>query len=201
MSDEREAMAAAIETILSPKSLRVLHKAIVVDQDADGNLGVKMPSDAAPSATAKPVPLWLGLPGFSARMRTSATPEVSVGFHEGSEAGAYAALFPTYPQGVRSSADLPVDYISFGGGTLPIARKTDRVDCGQLIIRNLPPLPGPIPAGIVITRKGSTDPLELETAVCTIVGPIQMIAVGIDPNTCVIDLLGRITSGRVEFLA
>ena len=139
MSGEREAMTAAVDSILAPKAIRVLHKAIVRDQDADGNVGVVMAGAGAPSATVKPVPLWLGLPGFSARMRTSANPEVSIGFHEGSESGAFAALFPTYPQGVsEEAAPLPCEEISFGGGNRPIARVNATFDACAIVFRQTP---------------------------------------------------------------
>jgi hypothetical protein len=195
MSDEREALSAAVDSILAPKALRVLHKAIIRDQDGDGNVGVVMAGSGAPSPTAKPVPLWLGLPGFSARMRTSANPEVAIGFHEGSESGAFAALFPTYPQGVsEEAAPLPCIEISFGGGTLPIARRSDRVDTGEIIIRNLPPAPGPIPTGIILTRKPQAD--AAEEVLGQILGPISVA-----PDPLIIVLSGRITTGRAEFLA
>jgi hypothetical protein len=203
MSDEREALSAAVDSILAPKALRVLHKAIIRDQDADGNVGVVMAGVGAPSETAKPVPLWLGLPGFSARMRTSASPEVSIGFHEGSEAGAYAALFPSYPQGVRPTASLPVITLSFGSGTKPIARVDDTVANGALVFRQTPVGPAGVPSILAIFYKNALG-TEIPVLTFPIPGPAVMLALdpeAPDPTTAIVPIGGKITSGRAEFLA
>lgn len=191
MSDEREAMAAAMNAIHAPQSLRVMHKAIIVDQDG-GDIGVKLPSSGAPSETAKPVPIWFGLPGFSAQFKPTSAPETSVGFHGGTENGAFSALYPYYPGGAQP---LPIDFISFGGGTKAVARVDDSVDCGSIRITNMPPIPGPtpIPTGIRIelVRPDST---------VLILGAIAgLIFVAPDPLT--IPLFGKITTGREEFRA
>ncbi len=204
MSDEHEAMTAAVRAVMAPQAIRVLHKAIVRDQDADGNVGVVMAGTGAPSATAKPVPLWLGLPGFSARMRTSANPEVSIGFHEGSESGAFAALFPTYPQGVsEDAAPLPCEEISFGGGNRPIARVNDTVDAGAIVFRQTPVGPGGVPSILAIFYKNAQG-VEVPVLTFPIPGPAVMIALdpeAPDPATAIVPIGGRITSGRAEFLA
>lgn len=211
MSNEREAMTAAIEAILPPKSLRVLHKAIVVDQDSDGNLGVKMPSNTAPSATAKPVPLWLGLPCFSARLKPGI--EVSVGFHEGAENGAYSAFFPTYPQGLAAASPdenpilpvLPIEYLSFGAGQKAIARIDDTTSNGKIYIRQTPVGPAGVPSILAISYRGpALDDIEVPIATFPIPGP--MIPLSFDPDNpdptvaCIV-LSGVITSGRLEFRA
>jgi len=203
MSDEREAMAAAVRAVTAPQSIRVLHKAIIVDQDEDGNVGVKMPGDGAPSDTAKPVPLWLGLPGFSARMNPAANPEVSIGFHEGSEAGAFAALFPTFPQGVRPQASLPVYTLSFGDGDKPIARVDDTVANGALVFRQTPVGPAGVPSILAIFYKNAQG-VEVPVLTFPIPGPAIMIALdpeAPDPTTAIVPIGGKITSGRAEFLA
>lgn len=202
MSDEREAFAAAIAAATAPQSLRVLHEAIVVDQDSDGNVGVKMPNANAPSETAKPVPLWLGLPGFSARMRASA--ETSIGFHEGSESGAFAALFPTYPQGIAEElAPLPCEYIAFGGGTQPIARVNDTVGAGALVFRQTPVGPGGVPSLLTVSYKNAQG-VEIPVLAFPIPGPAVMLAQDPelpDPSTAIVPIDGVITSGRAEFKA
>ena len=209
MIDEREAMAAAVRAVTAPQTIRVLHKAIVVDQDTDGNVGVKMPSDNAPSPTAKPVPLWLGLPCFSARLKPNI--ETSIGFHEGSEAGAFAALFPTYPQGIASNVIdldapdpiLPIEYLSFGGGQKKVARETDTTACGKIYLRQTPVGPMGVPSILAISYR---KPGGAEVPIATIPIPGPMIPLAFDPANpdptvaCIV-LEGVITSGRAEFRA
>lgn len=202
MSDESDALAEAIEALTPPKALRVLHKAIIVDQNGDGDLGVKLPGTEAPSATAKPVPLLLGLPGFSARMKAGA--EVSVGFHEGSESGAFSALFPSYPQGVAEEfAPLPCEEIAFGAGTRPIARVNDTVGAGALVFRQTPVGPAGVPSILAIFYK-NTQGVEIPVLAFPIPGPAVMLALDPelpDPTTAIVPIGGVITSGREEFLA
>lgn len=202
MSDEREALAAAMAAISAPQSLRVLHKAIIRDQDGDGNVGVTMAGNGAPSEAVKPAPLWLGLPGFYASMRTNS--ETSIGFHEGAESGAFAALFPTYPQGVSEEpAPLPCEYISFGNGTRPIARVNDTVSTGALVFRQTPVGPGGVPSLLAIFYK-NTQGVEIPVLTFPIPGPAVMLALDPetpDPTTAVVSIGGVITSGRAEFKA
>lgn len=208
MSDEREALAEALESIAPPKALRVLHKAIAVDQDGDGNLGVKMPSGDAPSETAKPVPLWLGLPCFFAKLKPGI--ECSVGFHGGAESGSFSALFPTYPQGVAppeidpSPPVLPIEYLSFGAGTKPIARIDDTASCGKIYLRQTPVGPGGVPSILAISYKAPGAAIELPIATIPMPGPMVPLAFdpeNPDPTVACIVLSGKITSGREEFLA
>ena len=189
MNDEREALAAAVAAVTAPKSLRVLHKAIIVDQDG-GDIGVKMPDDNAPSATAKPVPIWFGLPGFSAVFKPSAAPETSIGFHGGDESKAFSALYPYFPGG---RVELPIVSLSFGGGTKPIARVDDTVSCGSIRLTNTPPAPGPTPTGFTIERIDANGAVTILGAV---VGPVAVA-----PSPLTIPLNGKITTGRTEFRA
>jgi hypothetical protein len=192
MSDEKTAMVGALETLLGPKALRLWHGAIVVDQADDGSVGVKLPGAAAPSATAKPVPLLLGLPCFAARLKPGT--EVSVAFHEGSEGGAFAALFPYFPQSTPEvPLELPAYSVSFGGGSRPISRVDDSVNCGSIIISNLPPAPGPVPTGVQIVRQ-LVDGTQLILG--TLLGLVTVV-----PSPLTITLTGVITSGREEFTA
>lgn len=211
MSDEREALTAAITAVTAPQSLRVLHKAIVVDQDRDGNVGAKMPSDDAPSETAKPVPLLLGLPCFSARLKPEI--ETSIGFHEGAESGAFAALFPTYPQGPAALSPeenpippvLPIESLSFGAGTKPIARVDDTAACGKIFLRQTPVGPGGVPSLLAISYKTPGN-AGVEVPIATIPIPGPMVPLAFDPDNpdptvaCIV-LSGIITSGRTEFRA
>jgi hypothetical protein len=211
MSDEREALSAAIAAVSAPQSLRVLHKAIVVDQDSNGNVGVKMSGAGAPSETAKPVPLLLGLPCFSARLKPEI--ETSIGFHEGAESGAFAALFPTYPQGpARLSPEenpippvLPIESLSFGAGTKPIARVDDTTACGKIFLRQTPIGPMGVPSILAISYKAPGN-AGIEVPIATIPIPGPMIPLALDPDNpdpsaaCIV-MSGIITSGRAEFLA
>lgn len=208
MNDEREAFAAALGAVLAPQSLRVLHKSIVVDQDADGNLGVKLTDSGAPSDTAKPVPLWLGLPCFFAKVKPNI--EVSIGFHNGAENGAFAALFPTYPQGAppvlpedAPLPTLPIEYLSFGGGNKPIARVDDSVSNGALVFRQTPVGPAGVPSVLAIFYKNSQG-VEIPVLTFPIPGPAVMLALdpeAPDPTTAIVPIGGKITSGRTEFRA
>lgn len=211
MSDEREALAAAIAATTAPQALRVMHGAIVVDQDSDGKVGVKMPNAGAPSETAKPVPLMLGLPCFSARLK----PEIqtSIGFYAGAENGAFAALFPTYPQGppIASPEEnptppvLPIDYIAFGAGTKPIARVDDATACGKIYLRQTPIGPMGVPSILAISYRAAGN-ASIEVLIATIPIPGPMIPLSPDPDNpdptvaCIV-LSGIITSGRTEFRA
>lgn len=212
MSDEREALSAAIAAVSAPQSLRVLHKAIVVDQDGDGNVGVTMTGSGAPSPTAKPVPLLLGLPCFSARLKSNQI-ETSIGFHEGAESGAFAALFPTYPQGLEAASPeenpippvLPIESLSFGAGTKPIARVDDTAACGKIFLRQTPVGPGGVPSILAISYKTPGN-AGVEVPIATIPIPGPMIPLAFDPDNpdptvaCIV-LSGIITSGRTEFRA
>lgn len=189
MSDEREAMAAAVRAVTAPQSIRVLHKAIIVDQ-AGGDVGVKIPGSDAPSATAKPVPIWFGLPGFSAEFKPSVAPETSIGFHGGAENAAFSALYPYFPGG---RAELPIVHLSFGSGTKAIARVDDSVSVGSIRLTNTPPAPGPTPTGFIIERIEANGTVTILGAV---VGPVSVA-----PSPLTISLTGKITSGRTEFRA
>jgi hypothetical protein len=200
MSDEKTAFAGALAAMLGPKALKLWHGAIVVDQADDGSVGVKLPGAGAPSATAKPVPLLLGLPGFSARLKPNT--EVSVAFHEGSEGGAFAALFPYFPQSTPEvPLPLPVYSVAFGGGTRPIARVDDSTDTGALIFRQVAVGPAGVPSTLTIFYR---SPLGTETPVCAFPIPGPMIPLSpdpTDPTAAIIGLSGVITSGREEFTA
>lgn len=200
MSDEKDEFGKAVEAALGPRALRVLHKAIVVDQASDGSLGLKLPGAGAPSATAKPVPLWLGLPGFEARLKAGS--EISVGFHEGAEDGAYSALFPFFPQSAPEvPLPLPLIVLKFGGGDRPIARKEDTVACGVVVFRQTPVGPSGVPSILAITYRNE---LGAETPILTMPIPGPMIPLAPDPNdptAAVMPIGGYITSGREEFRA
>jgi hypothetical protein len=194
MSDEREAMNAALQALLNPPSLRVLHKAIIVDQNG-GTVGVKMPGSDAPSATAKPAPVWFGLPGFSGTFGQDT--ETSIGFHEGKESGAFAASFPYYQSGS------PIPLLSFGGGTLPIARKTDTTANGRFHFRQTPVGPMGVPSILAISYQEQDGP-EIPILTFPIPGPAIMLALdpeSPDPTHAIVDIIGVITSGREELKA
>lgn len=198
MSDEKEALSAALESLIPPQALRVLHKAIIRDQ-SDNTVGVETPGVGAPSATVKPAPVFFGLPGFSATFRPDASPETSIGFHAGAEDGAFAALFPFF----RAGSQLPVFEISYGGGIKPIARVDDTTNSGRLLFVQAPVGPGGVPSTLTIVY---VDPLGNPTPILTfpIPGPAIMFAqdpMAPSPLVAVLDLLGRITSGREEFKA
>lgn len=196
MSDERNEFARAVARVIEdqqgPPGLNVVHRVVIVDQSGE-TVGVRARDESAPSATAKPVPVWFGLPGFSAQFRAGA--ETTLGFDGRREEGAYVSLFPTYPQGVSEDAQpLPFDFISFGGGTQPVARKGDSVSCGSFVITNLPPGPGGIPTGLLIQFQFNEN--TALTTIATITGPIAIL-----PNPVTIPIGGSIQTGREEFRA
>jgi hypothetical protein len=198
MSDEKEAMAAALGSLLPPPALRETHPAIVVDQATNGDVGVQIPS-GSPSATAKPVPLRNGLPGFSVKLKPGFP--IAVGFDEGAEDKAYAGGYPQYPKGV--SDPMPVDEVAFGGGTKPISRVDDTTGNGRLVFTQAPVGPGGIPSTLTIAY---IDPAGVATPILTfpIPGPAVMLAQDPllpNPLVAVVDLSGKITSGREEFKA
>jgi hypothetical protein len=212
MSDEREAFAAAIAATTAPQSLRVMHKSVVVDQDRDGNVGARLSSETAPTTTAKPVPLLLGLPCFSARIKPAGNLETSIGFHGGAENGAFAALFPTYPQGpIETSPEiepedrnLPIEYLSFGGGKKAIARVNDTTANGKIFLRQTPIGPGGVPSLLAISYRAPNAFVETPIATIPIPGPMIPLAFdpdNPDPTVACIVLEGIITSGRTEFRA
>jgi hypothetical protein len=199
MNDEREAFAAAIAATTAPQALRVLHKAIVVDQEG-GDVGVKMPDDDAPSATAKPVPIWFGLPGFSAEFKPEATPQTAIGFHGGAENKAFSALYP-YHSGTQT--ELPIHTLSFGAGTKPIARVDDEVDGGKILFRFVPVGPSGVPSTLTISYR---PPGGIETPIISfpIPGPAIILTPDLEEisiNVGSIKIRGKITTGRTEFLA
>src|SRR5262249_32783693 len=139
-----------IDLVVGPPALSRFHRAVIVDQTRE-TVGVKTRDADAPAATAKPVPVWFGLPGFAAKFNASSNPEIMLSFNGGREDGAFSTLFPTYPQGVSETPPpYPIEYLSFLGGSQPIARRGDRVTCGKYILSNLPPAPGGIPTGLLI---------------------------------------------------
>lgn len=210
MTDEKKALQDAINSLLPPQALRVIHRATVVDQDQNGNLGVQLQGNDAPSAIAKPVPLFLGLPCFSARLKPGI--EVSLGFHGGAEDGSFSALFPTYPRGTEAQSPeqnpvpptLPIHYISFGAGMKPVSRVDDTTIDGKIYLRQTPVGPGGVPSVLAISYKAPGEFTETPIATFPIPGP--MIPLSFDPDNpdptvaCIV-LQGVITSGRDEFRA
>lgn len=199
MSDEKDAFIAAQRATQTPQALRVLHRALAIDQASNGSVGIRMPDAGAPSETAKPMPLWLGLPGFAVRMKQGTELEVGAGFFAGAESGGFAALFPFFPQSTpEAPLPLPFDSVDFGGGDKPIARVDDAATCDSIILTNLPPGPGGVPTGILITQRtyAGRDVAGPELILGTIAGPIAVA-----PSPLTITLSALITSGREEFRA
>ena len=126
--ETRDAFRAAVQSVLPPSRLLVPHFATVVVQEGDGSLSLRLDGEAPPRLTLSGVPVYLGLPGR--RVKVPGGTQVLVEFVGGSESTPIVRNF------VMGS---PLTEETIDGGTVPLAKRGDTVDCGFFTIG-----PGPI---------------------------------------------------------
>jgi len=115
----REAFEKAVRAATAATDFHVMYPARVVAQSDDGSLEVIVDGDRIPPLTS--VPLRLSIPG---KVRVSAGARVLVGFDGGRPDHPYASLW-------ESAA---LERAELGAATLGVARETDDVAVGKLVI-------------------------------------------------------------------
>jgi hypothetical protein len=127
MNEEREhEILSKVIAAHLPISLEYLatYDAVVVAQNSDGSLDLRLDDPKMPGLSS--VPIFLGLPGIRVEVQKGAP--VKVGFSSGDPSKPFVGLWATDAAFLR---------IILGGGTRAVARVDDETDSGTLVFRTV----------------------------------------------------------------